>query len=248
MLQEIAERPLVLSDDSPSNCREMPSARRGIAVLRRLIVCVLAFVVVMAGARQPAGAGDDVSGRWSTRAVPLSSSDPNRRIVVSAPDTQNIAIVEGWRLNVGVRGKIRHPAQDVGIGSLAELLWSPDSKAIVVTQSDGGAVGTWGVTVFVLKPRRVVVIDPSKEAVRRFKTRYTCMEPEEPNIGAVAWSQGSKLLVLAAEVPPHSSCPEMGKVMGYVVAIPTGEVVRDMSPDALKMEWASWLGPRITGP
>jgi hypothetical protein len=136
------------------------------------------------------------------------------------------------------------------IFTLAEVGWASDSCAFFITQSDGGAVGTWNTDAYLLTPlglRKVAVSD----GVRKdFMKRYNCdvwgdqRGNEIPNIAGLKWLKGSRELLLVAEVPPHSSCPEMGKFMGYVVSVPSTKIVTRYSAREVKNRWGQSLGPR----
>ena len=76
------------------------------------------------------------------------------------------------------------------IESLAELLWSPDSKAFAITSSDGGWVGTWSVVIYRFESGGLMKTDVTRqvsEDFRRRKARRNGSCVIEPgNIGAAA--------------------------------------------------------------
>jgi len=183
--------------------------------------------------------------QWSREATMLSYETGARHIEIFAPDRKKKAVIDGIKLNVVTNGKHLLGMEDAGVNTLAELQWSPNSKAFFVTESDGGAVGDWHVTVYLSESRRVRSVDVSKEVVQSFKKYYRCKEPEEPNIGAVKWLNGAHRLLLVAEVPPHSSCLEMGKLRGYIVDIPTGKILQEFSEKKLRADWGVYLGRRL---
>jgi len=138
-------------------------------------------------------------------------------------------------------GKTYAGIEGVEFSSLSELLWSEDSSAFTVTSSDGGWVGGWSVEVFLIKYSQIERVDVSSQAKKDVMRRYQCDEPqnEEPNLVAVAWREGSSQLLLVAQVPPHSSCREMGKLFGYIVSVPSGKIVERFSEARLRNEWES---------
>lgn len=193
-----------------------------------------------AGENSPAGAGE-----WSKEATPLLYTGGTRRLQIRAPDPRKTAIIEGVRFYVAMDGRRLPGTEDKGVSTLAELAWSPDSRAFFVTESYGGAVGDWHVFVYIIEKARVRSIYVTEEVVRRFKRHYACYEPEEPNVGAIKWVTDSKQLLLVAEVPPHSSCPEMGKVRGYLVSVPAGAIIKEFTERQLRHRWTRYLGDRF---
>jgi hypothetical protein len=188
-----------------------------------------------------------IEGQWSKEATFLPYKDGIRKVEIASPDRRKIAIIGGVELSVVMDGKRIQGTEDEGISTLAELAWSPDSKAFFVTESYGGEVGEWVVWINVIEGERVRVINPAKDVSKSFKKHYKCYNAEEPNVGAVKWLNGGKHLLLVAEVPPHSSCPEMGKLRGYIVEIPTGKIVQEFDEAKLTTDWGPFLGKRFSG-
>lgn len=48
-----------------------------------------------------------------------------------------------------------------------------------------------------------------------------------------------------AEVPPHSSCTEMWKVMGFLMEIQTGKILVRLEEAKLRENWSEYLGKRF---
>jgi hypothetical protein len=133
----------------------------------------------------------------------------------------------------------------VGVVGLAELGWSPNSMGFFVNESLGGAVGEWRVAVYLLDNGKIRAVDAAKVAMIEFSKSYNCLGGEDPNIGAIKWLEGSNRLLLVAEVPPHSSCPEMGNIEGYIVDIPSGSIIKILNERELLTNWGSSLGKRF---
>jgi hypothetical protein len=144
--------------------------------------------------------------QWSREATSLPFVEARREIHVLSPDKQKEVVVEGTKLKVVIKGKASPELEDYGVQPLAELLWSPNSNAFFLTESDGGEVGTWNVTIYEIKGTQVRKLFVSKHVLDSFRKRYTCTESEEPNITAVKWINGGSKVLLVAQVPPHSSC------------------------------------------
>lgn len=182
---------------------------------------------------------------WSREAISLPQDAENRRMEVISSDGRKKAVIDGVKLSVLINGKYLHGIENAGINTLAELQWSPDSTALFVTESYGGAVGDWHAILYLIEGSVVRRLDVTKQVVNSFKKHYRCKEPEEPNIGAIKWFNGAKKLLIVAEVPPHSSCPEMGKIRGYIVEIPTGGIFQEFDEKRLRTEWGDYLGKRF---
>lgn len=181
---------------------------------------------------------------WSNAAVPLYGNE-TRHFEVAAPDGTKVAVIDGVSLSVVAYGNRLPGIEHAGVSTLAELSWAPDSSAFFITESYGGAVGDWHVTVFMVTGGSVSRVNVGNNVMKSFMMHYRCEEPEEPNIGGIKWLNNGRQLLLAAEVPPHSTCPEMGKVMGYIVDIPSGKILQEFRDKALKDDWGQFLGQRF---
>lgn len=188
------------------------------------------------------------NGEWSRWATDLGNPvEGARRLALKAPDSSKVAILNGMSLFVEKKGGRLPGTEGVGVSGLAELAWAPDSAAFVITESLGGAVGEWRVTVFLVGVDRIRRLDVTREVFRRFRRHYVCQDSEEPNVGAVAWLKSSRKLLVVAEVPPHSSCQQMGQVRGYVVEVRSGKVVQEFTEQQLRARWSHDLGRRFGG-
>ncbi len=185
-------------------------------------------------------------GIWSKETILLSENPQTRKIQIVSPDKGMTATIDGIKLQVEKMGRRFSGIENESVATLAELGWSPDSRAFFITASDGGLVGSWSARIYFIEDAKVRPLNLTPGIVKRFKKQYTCSEPEEPNIAAIKWWNGSDKLLFVAEVPPHSTCPGMGKVMGYLVAIPSGKIIKEISEKKLKSDWGAYLGQRLT--
>ncbi len=48
------------------------------------------------------------------------------------------------------------------------------------------------------------------------------------------------------EIPYHSSCADVGKIYGYLVAVPAGSVLARFDKDEICKSWLEKLGPRLS--
>jgi hypothetical protein len=209
------------------------------------LTSVVAMAILMAPA--PSVRSEDWgTPLWAKNATYLWSDGPLRCVKITSPDSRKTVYVGPTHLDVRIDDRwAPFPAERWEVETLAELLWAPDSSAFVVTQSDGGDVGTWLVAVYVLEGNGVARFDVARTVRESFQKRHPCDEPEDANVGAIAWLGGSKKLLLAAEVPPHSNCREMGKLGGFVVEVPSGRIIQELSDADLRAKWGSSLGERL---
>ncbi len=211
--------------------------------MRSIIVLILMAMISPQAVYCESLSADE--GLWSREAIPFQYHACIPEIDLVSPDGTITILIKGVSICVKVKDKCLSGIENEGVSGLAELMWSPDSSGFVITQSEGGEVGEWNVSVYLIQNSTVHKLDVTQLVVSSFKKHYSCLEPEEPNIGAIRWLNGGKRLLLAAEVPPHSSCPEMGKKRGYIVEIRTGTILQEVSGSDLIDRWRSFLGKRF---
>ncbi len=198
-------------------------------------------------------------GEWSARAVYLgfglgAFDRPGELRVsrVASPDSKKIAVFEKLELSILKEKTKLLGLADVQFTPLSEVLWSPDSQALAITWSDGGYVGTWRPRVFLVARGRVQEARVVEEMLKDFAVRFTCEKlgdlKDSANVAVLHWIKGSSKLLLVAEVPNHSSCKDMGSVMGYIVSVPSGKVLQRLSLRQLRAQWGQFLGERLGGP
>ncbi|MGP0019263.1 MAG: hypothetical protein ACLPHP_11885 [Candidatus Sulfotelmatobacter sp.] len=125
----------------------------------------------------------------------------------------------------------------------AEVAWAPDSKAFFVTYSDGGNVGTYHLKVFYVEPKGLRVVEPFPSGRVFFKP--TCFDPEEPNVGAIKWGADSSRIVIAVEVPPHSSCASMGTFRAFEISLKDGKILQHYDQLQAKQLFADSIGKEL---
>lgn len=125
----------------------------------------------------------------------------------------------------------------------AEVVWSPDSSAFFVTYSDSGAVGTYHVLVYTIDEKGPHRSEPIPNGRKLLKP--DCMTPEYPNVGGIRWGDDSHTLIIAVEVPPHSSCVDMGTFKAYEISLPSGTVLNEYGQLDAKRSFADALGPEL---
>jgi hypothetical protein len=214
-------------------------------------MCILpllfATVILVSGVQASAQVESLTSqeGIWSKEAKPLRYSE-TQILEFSAPDKKIVAVVDGVQLFVVREGQKLAGVRDEGVASyLAELGWAPDSRAFFITWSDGGLVGTWRTSVYLIEAKRVRHVDVTQGIRREAKKNYRDVQTEALNIAAVKWLKTSQNLLLVGEVPPSSYYSEMGKVIGYSILVPSGKIVEQFDQNTLRATWAYALGPRL---
>lgn len=118
-----------------------------------------------------------------------------------------------------------------------EFGWSSDSSRVFATYSTGGGVGTFEVSACRVSDEAIDAVDLVSEVHRDALRHYPrCFAPEEPNIGAVAWSRDARSLLVAAQVLPHSNCDSAGTFTLYEVDAASGKILhRYRQPEAKKL-------------
>lgn len=166
--------------------------------------------------------------------IPTNIPAPNGKVSIKATS-------EGLSL-VGRNGSTHIEAYP----PLMEVLWAPDSRNFVINVSDGGLVGHWDTYLYSIDADESPVYRDIQKIVRPIADVLLQCEPkEEANLGVVSWINGGKDILIIAEVPPHSSCRNMGAIFGFRVSAKSGEIVERMSEDALRKKWAKALGCRF---
>jgi hypothetical protein len=130
-----------------------------------------------------------------------------------------------------------------------DVLWSPDSRIVALTGHTNAY--TESMTVFAITesgPKQLDAnIQPAQDMARRLNPycdRYvgklSCnadLGAEDFNFAAIAWAD-NRTLVLMSEVPCDTAWGGiMCQAMGYEVDLPSGKIVRTMTPQEFKSRW-----------
>ncbi len=189
-------------------------------------------------------------GVFSRSAIPIWGSRSS--FVAKSPDGTKAVVIrvnttpysdEPHRVSVEANGR----EYKTGIGYLvdSEIAWSPDSAAFFVTYSDGGLIGTYHVKVFSVGKSVLRESEPIPNGRRLLVP--TCFDPERPNVVAVKWMEDSSRMLIAVQVPPHSSCASMGTFHAFEISIPDGTVLKRYGQLRAKALFARFLGPDLMG-
>lgn len=188
----------------------------------------------------------NAEGYWSqTGVIPSIESETRQEVI--APDGRRkiLATREGLQF-VEVSTQSVQVLPVVAMQPLWEVIWAPDSTHVAVNASDGGAVGTWDATIFKLRPNGSISAFLVSSLVRRAAHTFAkCDSPEDVNVAVVGWEDNVAIAHVVAEVPPHSSCKNMGSLRGYRVAVKSERILESLSESSLKNRWAAELGLRF---
>jgi hypothetical protein len=105
-------------------------------------IFVLCLLVIILNAVQNGASQSAVNhGEWSTETQSIMHNPDSESVPVSAPDRRTVVTVEGINVLIRRNRKTLPGVEGEAILPLAELAWSPDSKAFFITWSEGGSVG-----------------------------------------------------------------------------------------------------------
>lgn len=225
----------------------------GEQLMLRAVTALLIAVGQAAGSAAPMKTPQP--GMWSSGAAylwpgPTALRDyppGGRAIKLVSPDRSTALLISDEEMTLqSAAGRTIGKAK---ILDLAEVLWSPDSQAFTLTQSDGGWVGDWSFSVYRATRSGLQRYQVEKEALRDFAARpvkrtESCAI-EAPNVAAIAWTNASKELLLVVETPPHSSACDPGAIRGYVVSATTGAIQKTYSAQGLADGFPKAFGSRF---
>ena len=110
--------------------------------------------------------------------------------------------------------------------------------------ASGALHACYHVEIFRVTARGLDVTEPIPDG--RTLLVPTCLDAESPNVGAVRWEgRGSHRLVVAVEVPPHSSCTDMGTFRVFDVELPGARVVSQLDQLEAKKLLKNDLGAEL---
>lgn len=182
--------------------------------------------VVVLGLSLAIVSGASANGIWSAKGIVPSLTESGRDDIAAPDGRHNIsATAQGLRL-VDASSGVSFALPSRALPPLWEVSWSEDSRHVAINASDGGAVGTWDATIYTLQrsgmPRRLAVSDIIRRAASSFAK---CYEHEDVNVAFVGWDKDPEVAMLVAEVPPHSSCKNMGQLRGYRLSLASEKIV-----------------------
>lgn len=170
-----------------------------------------------------------------------------RPMSVAAPDDglRAVAHYMNGKLTVfaGVRG------YDFAGGPDAEILWSPDSRALAVTSNDDDGKGGGGrflATVLVRqKVRRWKRIDLARPIARLLPPLRDCDDAAPPDVVALGWTSARRLIVAAVR-RPDQSCGARRAFTAFVVDVPSGDILMAIDERTAKRRYRALMGKALT--
>jgi hypothetical protein len=189
---------------------------------------------------------------FSSHAIGFSDYERDEPFKLNSPDGKKAVVwyhVDGedyydWHVSVNAFGKRFQTT--IGGDVDAEVFWAPDSKAFAETFSEAGAVGLYHVRVFSVDENGLHFIEPTEFVKKEFFSHpRRCFDPEDPNIGAIAWVGDSSHIVVAAETLPHSNCDGMGTFRAYEISLPGGSIEKSYNQLQAKSAFRRDMGVEL---
>lgn len=186
------------------------------------------------------------TGIWSAKGSSLLQSSGTQVMEVTAPNG-NVKITytsDGLVLRQNSYEYLL--SEVVSAASLTEVIWSPDSRHVIVNASDGGVVGTWDSFLYSINDNGAPILIKIRDVLGSIASEFPrCTPSEIANIGTIEWLDGSYEILVAIESPPHSTCRNMGDVKGVRIAVPSWVITDSIPESILRRDWVASLGPRF---
>lgn len=189
---------------------------------------------------------NNCSGIWAVSAKPPYVGSGLIPSEIPAPNGTSSVKASRYSLSL-VSGEHTKELQELLFTpALTEVLWSPDSRNFVINTSEGGWVGQWNTYFYSIDQDGYPISRDLESLIRSIANNFAqCDPPEEANIGTVAWLNDGKELLFVAEVPPHSSCRNMGDTLGFRVSVQSWKVIERISEGELQKNWTTVFGCRF---
>jgi hypothetical protein len=170
-----------------------------------------------------------------------------RHLEIASPDGSLRLVVDGQEAQVF--SKKRPIGRSFSAARDEEIIWSPDSHALLFTVSFGGAGPVSAGFAAVQETTSTASSDLTATIRRDFVSRHSDDKcNSDINVGGLSWVDGSDKAVLIAEVPPSPQCEESGGYFeAYVVSFPDGRIVERYSMNESIRRWRGVFGPRLDG-
>jgi hypothetical protein len=172
-----------------------------------------------------------------------NEKNQSRHLEVFSPDRSVMLEVDGQDARFIASG--HNVGRPLMIFPDEQVIWSPDSRALIFTSSLGAAGPVITGIGFVRGEPEVP--DVTVLIQRDFAAGHgddPCRK--DANVGGLAWARDSGEAVVVAEVPPSPQCEETGGYFGaYVISVPEGKILRRYSMKDTMTRWRRILGPRL---
>jgi hypothetical protein len=236
------------------------------------IILVFFFVTAPAFAEKPTWAKKGVSftGRCFDGAEedcrPLSIPAPDGKTVLELRYRKIMIDKDGYVVSAVLRVmKNGTSSGEVNLSGWVEdeVVWSPNSTAFFVTESDGGE-GPRFVEVYRLENLKAkspsIIASVQRDMIASFPPcrakglgpkdcSYLKSHSDWINVVAVDWAHGSSSIVVMAEIIPSSRFGGiMGQVKGYEVEVPTGKILSQMNAREFAARWQQSMAWKFRDP
>ncbi|MBO3276333.1 hypothetical protein [Pseudomonas schmalbachii] len=129
---------------------------------------------------------------------------------------------------------------------LAQTIWNNAGNGFAINSSEGGLVGTWSTEIYVKYAKGKLINLSINDVIQPYLNSFQkCDPPELANYAAIGWSADDRVVLLIIESPPHSSCRNMGEIMGVALDTSANQVIQILPQQKLKKKWREKLGQRI---
>lgn len=175
-----------------------------------------------------------------------------RRLDIPSPDGSARYIINGDKGQFYVRG--RAVGEQFLVGNDEELIWSPDSRAVITTLIFGAAGPTTAGVDYVDQKVPADLDNPALTPLiqRNFVTRHAqrarlaCGEADDINVGGLGWTNDSRRALLVGEIGPTQRCgDDWGYFDVYVVSFPQGKVLQAYPMAEALKRFKRFLGPGL---
>ena len=215
-------------------------------------------------------------GYWSKQAVALAYwqdapfTEKAKDLTIPSPDKRRAVVVRPrskeagtdevlpalYVVDDGVRIK-----PDIVPYFHPELLWSPDSKAVAVSSSNGSVLGEWHMLVYFVDRKAFHPLAISQAVRTDFARRFpacvgetaTCSTTKLAkdlswiNVAAIRWLGDSSKLLVVAQMPCSLAYgTNQCTFEGYEVEVPTGKILERYGKEAFAKRWGSYCGKWMT--
>lgn len=216
--------------------------------VRLLLATFVAMLIVSDAARPDCSESGHKPGNYSELSIDLCFQDidnEQRVLKIPSPDHSIMLIVDGqW-------ARFRQKGRDIGsrlaINQNESIIWSPDSRALIVTSSFGAGGPTSSGVIFI----RQNFFPEVPDIQRAIKTDFAGQHPDDPcrnevNVVGLTWLDLSKEAVFVAMDPPSPGCSQTGGYFdAYVMSIPDGRIAARYSMEEAEKRWSNVLGPAL---
>lgn len=179
---------------------------------------------------------------WSKNSVVLKTPE-----TVLSVGKGNSGIEFRWldnSVNVTVGGKNFDLTEIIATPPLIEILPEPNGRNFAISFSDGGILGTWDSYVYNGSGGKFSIVNLRPLLTEYLDRAKLCNNIEIANIATIGFVKSDEVLVVA-ESPPHSSCEDMGRIVGFLVNTTETRVSDPIQEEDMKTKWNGILGCRI---